>query len=117
MSVGETVSEWVSSLCTYGGSEFDDQIRTYKDKVIAAEYDGRVVPFPQKEFRYRNVMNWALLDDGSAVGFNESPRSGFSFPRTGKKIVDRYLEHYADKLEEGLKPDYGPISPARSAPL
>ncbi|NTF16884.1 hypothetical protein G6L37_00395 [Agrobacterium rubi] len=106
MSVGETVSEWVSSLCTYGGGEYDDQIRTYRDKTIVAEYDGRVVPFPQRDFRYRNVMTWALLDDGSAVGFNESPRTGFSFPRAGKKIVDRYLEHYADKLEEASNRDY-----------
>lgn len=99
---GQTVSEWVSS-CSYGSPEFDDQIRTYRDRVIVAEYDGRVVPFPQAAFRHRNVMNWILLDDGSAVGFNESPRSGFSFPRTGKKTVDRYLEYYSDKLEEGLK--------------
>lgn len=99
----QTVSEWVSSLCTYGGAEFDDQIRTYRDREIVAEYDGRVIPFPQTTFRYRNVMNWVLLDDGSAVGCNESPRSGFSFPRSGKKIVDRYLAHYADKLDEGLK--------------
>jgi hypothetical protein len=99
----QTVSEWVSSLCTYGGAEFDDQIRTYRDREIVAGYDGRVIPFPQTTFRYRNVMNWVLLDDGSAVAFNESPRSGFSFPRSGKKIVDRYLAHYADKLDEGLK--------------
>lgn len=103
MAVGETVAEWVASLCTYGGAEFDDQIRTYRDREIVAEYDGRVIPFPQTRLRYRNVMNWVLLDDGSAVGFNESPRSGFSFPRTGRKTVDLYLEHYADKLGEGLK--------------
>lgn len=99
----QTVSEWVSSLCTYGGAEFNDQIRTYRDHVIVAEYDGRAIPFPQTTFRYRNVMNWVLLDDGSAVGFNESPRSGFSFPRSGRKIVDRFLARYADKLDEGLK--------------
>jgi hypothetical protein len=99
----QTVGEWVASLASYGGIEFHDQIRTYKDREIVAEYDGRVVPFPQKTFRYRNVMSWVLLDDGTAVGFNESPRSGFSFPRTGKKVVDLYLAHYAKDLDEALK--------------
>jgi hypothetical protein len=101
--MSQTVSEWVSSLCRYGGMEFEDQIRTYKDRVIVEEYDGRVVPFPQTTYRHRNVMTWCLLDDGSAVGFNESPRSGFSFPRSGKKITDRYLEHFKDKLDEARK--------------
>jgi hypothetical protein len=105
MSGGQTVGEWVASLSQYGGAEFDDQIRTYKDKVIVDEFDGRVVLFPQRTHRYRNVMNWILLDDGTAVGFNESPRSGFSFPRTGKKIVDIYLAHFADKLDDGRKKD------------
>jgi hypothetical protein len=105
MAVGETVSEWVASHSPYGGVEFDDQIRTYRDRTIVDEFDGRVVPFPQKTPKYRNVMNWVLLDDGSAVGFNESPRSGFSFPRTGKKTVDVYLAHYAAKLDDARKKD------------
>lgn len=103
MSVGQTIGEWVSSLCQFGGAEFDDQIRTYKDKTIVDEFDGRVVPFPQGSPRYRNVMTWVLLDDGSAVGFNESPRSGFSFPRTGKKTTDLYLAHFAAKLDDARK--------------
>lgn len=105
MAVTQTVGEWVESLCRFGGAEFDDQIRTYRDRVIVAEYDGRSHAFPQRDFRYRNVMNWALLDDGSAVGFNESPRSGFSFPRTGKKIVDAYLAYFEKTAAEtsGMK--------------
>lgn len=111
MSKGQTVQEWVASLCTFGSIEFDDQIRTYADKVIVGEYDGRVAPFPQKDWRYRNVMNWVLLEDGSAVGFNESPRSGFSFPRTSKKIVDLYAERYAAEMVEGLKEEDAPLTP------
>ena len=107
MAGAETVREWVDGVCRYGGSEFEDQIRTYADRKIVAEYDGRIVPFPQKTYRYRNVMNWVLLDDGSAVGFNESPRSGYSFPRTGKAVVDRFMAHYGDKLDEARKPDGG----------
>lgn len=102
----QTVGEWVASLSQYGGVEFDDQIRTYRNRIIVAEYDGHTHAFPQRDFKYRNVMNWVLLDDGSAVGFNESPRSGFSFPRTGKKIVDAYLAHFAKEVSatSGMNP-------------
>lgn len=37
-------------------------------------------PGPQK-----NVMSWALLTNGYAVGWNENPSSGWSFPYISMK--------------------------------
>jgi hypothetical protein len=92
--IGMTVAEWVASASGNGGFEFDDQIRSYRDRRIVRMFDGREHAFPQRVWRYRNVMVWALLDDGTAVGFNESPRSGYSFPRSGKKIVGQRLAQF-----------------------
>lgn len=90
--VGTTVAEWVAGLAGNGGIEFEDQIRTYRDRRIVRVFDARKLKFPQRTQRYRNVMLWVLLDDGTSVGFNESPRSGYSFPRSGKKITSALLD-------------------------
>jgi hypothetical protein len=92
-----TVQEWVDSNCGGKSSEFSDQIARYKDLEIVQEFDGRFFAFPQTNMTYRNVFNWALLSDGSSIGWNESPRSGFSFSRSGKKITQRYMEHFKEK--------------------
>lgn len=92
-----TVRDWVSSHCNYGISEFAEQIRTYADKKIVKEFDGSELPFPQTARSYRNVMTWVLLEDGSSVGWNESPRSGWSFPRSSAKITQRYLDFFREK--------------------
>jgi hypothetical protein len=44
--------------------------------------DDRGWPGPQ-----RNVHNWWMLEDGSAVGFNENPSRGWSFPRITLKAT------------------------------
>lgn len=92
-----TVGEWIASHCQYGTSEFDEQIRTYKDRTIVKEFDGTKFAFPQNGRSYRNVMNWVLLDDGTSVGWNESPRTGWSFPRSSKRITAMYLEAFEAK--------------------
>lgn len=90
----QTVRDWISSHCQYGTSEFDDQIKNYADKKIVRQFDGTEFSFPQPRWTFRNVMNWVLLEDGSCVGWNESPRSGWSFPRTGKKTTQMYLDAF-----------------------
>ncbi len=92
-----TVREWIASHSQYGTSEFEQQIRTYADKKIVAEYDGTVVAFPQKRKTYGNVYNWVLLEDGTSVGWNESPSKGWSFPRSSKDITTRYLDFFREK--------------------
>lgn len=61
------------------------------DKEIVSVHDGCEECFPFTGYRpnYRNVNHWVILEDGSAVGWNESPRNGWSFPRVGKKTVTK----------------------------
>lgn len=88
--IGQTVAEWISD-CNMGRgtTEWDYQIQNYRELKIAAQYGIDDAHFPQSGFAYRNVMNWVMLEDGSAVGWNESPRNGWSFPRIGKRTVDK----------------------------
>ena len=97
MSETQTVREWIASHCRYGISEFEDQIAKYGHLQIVREFDGTEFSFPQTSYSYRNVMNWVLLEDGSAVGWNESPRTGWSFPRSSKRITAKYMEAFKAK--------------------
>jgi hypothetical protein len=47
------------------------------DVPVVAEYDGREKPWPGP---HKNVMNWWELENGKAVGWNENPAVGWSFP-------------------------------------
>jgi hypothetical protein len=49
----------------------------FKDIEILLEYDSRDVPWPGK---HKNVTFWWKLKNGYAVGFNENPARGWSFP-------------------------------------
>ena len=87
-----TLAQWIEA--TGSAIEFQDVIAKYGALEIVEEfgYDAfggnrRDIPFPQSQHTFRNVHNWVLLSDGSAVGWNESPRTGWSFPRLGKKTV------------------------------
>lgn len=90
-----TLKEWIEGIDRL--SSFDDLVSKHGHLEIVATYDGCVHAFPQSAHNYRNVMTWVLLSDGSAVGWNESPRTGWSFPRTGKKTVTKYLEFFKTK--------------------
>ena len=56
----------------------DTRAAKFLDVDVVAEYDDR--PFPQKRYIYRNIYTWWELKNGYAVGWNESPRNGWSFP-------------------------------------
>ena len=91
-----TLQEWISD-CNYGRgiSEFGDVVWKHRGDKIAREFrpddkDFRV--FPQQGNNYRNVHCWVLMEDGSAFGWNESPRRGWSFPRIGKKTVSKIMK-------------------------
>jgi len=92
--MSKTVREWIESHCSNGIVEFENQIHTYADKKIVLEISDLAKPFPQQTFKYRNVYNWVLLEDGTSVGWNESPRTGWSFPRSGKRITEFFVERY-----------------------
>lgn len=90
-----TVAEWLTNI----DKTFihDEKLKPILDKTIVREYDGTTHAFPQANRVYRNVFNWILLEDGTSVGWNESPRSGWSFPRSSKNITEKYLAYFKDK--------------------
>lgn len=93
MEMRQTVKEWIESNTGRNYIEYLDVIEKYGHLKIVKEVsladEATWQPFPQNDYNYRNVMHWVLLEDGSAMGWNESPRSGWSFPRVGKKSVAR----------------------------
>lgn len=52
-----------------------------KEFNMSGEEDSKNTWLSWQEFgKHKNVMNWWLLDNGYAVGFNENPSFGWSFP-------------------------------------
>lgn len=88
-----TLKDWIES--TGAAAEFADLVDRHGHLEVVKAYsahEGGWRPFPQKNRTYRNVLNWVLLSDGSAVGWNESPRSGWSFPRIGARTVSEVMQ-------------------------
>jgi hypothetical protein len=62
------------------GPEYDDApARKWADVEVIAEYDAtnRTQRWPGK---HKSVFYWCALKNGRAVGFNENPGKGWSFP-------------------------------------
>lgn len=62
------------------GCEYDDsKARQFSENLIVKEFkdtrSGEKWPGPQK-----NVYCWVILDNNHAVGWNENPATGWSFP-------------------------------------
>lgn len=61
----------------------DEAISDLQGTVIARKFGYRVVEdvvgrrWPGK---HKNVINWCVLENGYAVGWNENPARGWSFP-------------------------------------
>ncbi len=56
------------------------------DCEIAQEYSlGDLTTWKSWPGKERNVMNWWLLTDGRAVGWNENESRGWSFPVHGRR--------------------------------
>ena len=56
---------------------------------ILKRFNGYEISFPQTKKNHKHVNKWVHLSDGSAIGWNESPLSGYSFPRVGVKTVNK----------------------------
>lgn len=67
-----------------------DLILKYGDLKILKKLDGTKYPFPKNNNNYRHIFNWCLLENGGAIGWNESPRNGWSFIYIGKIAVDNF---------------------------
>lgn len=59
--------------CEYEGQSF----QRFLDIEVIEKIDGRDVPWIGS---HKNVINWYKLDNGYAVGWNENPSIGWSFP-------------------------------------
>lgn len=77
MAKKRTLRDWAPYEFSESG-EFEDQ-RSFKylDVHVDKEFDSRDKPWPGK---HKNVLNWCLLENGYAVGWNENPSRGWSFP-------------------------------------
>lgn len=62
-----------------GGEYRDDRAQLYADVEVVREYDGTKhgEGWPGK---HKNVYCWVALANGYAVGWNENPARGWSFP-------------------------------------
>ncbi|ASV44410.1 hypothetical protein PBI_SCTP2_395 [Salicola phage SCTP-2] len=92
MSEEMTLRDWINLKSPDYLAENDG----FSEKILSLKVDKEYrshesMPFPQTKFLYRYVHIWVLFEDGSAVGLNESPRSGHSMPRLGKKTVSKKL--------------------------
>lgn len=68
------------------GAEFSDgEFRRYLNHEVIeeiTEYDSR---FP---FKHKNIHVWWILEDNTAIGWNENPSVGWSFPVAKVKGVE-----------------------------
>ncbi len=59
----------------------DSKAWKFRDVKVIREVDGTVEGFPGK---HKHVYTWWELENGYAVGWNENPAIGWSFPVIGK---------------------------------
>lgn len=59
------------------GSYNDDKAYKFKDVIVTKKHDGTVDRWIGT---HKNVYVWYELKNGYAVGWNESPSRGWSFP-------------------------------------
>lgn len=83
----QTVNDFIPE---YAQNEFNDLLDKKGHLIIKAHLDGRQFMFPSNQFKY--VHRWAILEDNSVIGHNESPRNGFSFPIIGKKAIYNFYK-------------------------
>lgn len=86
----ETVNDFVPEQAH---CEFGNLLDKHGDKKVVETFYGHAYCFPS--VNYCNVNVWALLEDGSVIGMNESPRSGWSFPRLGGRAMKNFYAKYA----------------------
>ena len=59
------------------GSYSDTPAWKLRDAIVKQKHDAYVTPWPGPQ---RNVNFWFELENGKAVGWNENPSRGWSFP-------------------------------------
>lgn len=57
------------------------KLQPFLDKEILAEYnDNRRAGSRRWPGKHKNVNSWIAIEGGKAIGWNESPSTGWSFP-------------------------------------
>lgn len=75
--IGEPLKNWIKPDYMVGWFKSDDKlIKHLDDKIVAVHSSYDVSP----PFKHRNIHFWVELESGYAVGFNENPSSGWSYP-------------------------------------
>lgn len=72
-------------LASYDTCEHQKVFDLHGDKKVIERFDQREYPFPKASFK--NITYWWLLEDGTAIGLNENPNTGASFPVVGHRGV------------------------------
>lgn len=98
MYSAETVNEFVPSDAH---SMWADLLDKHGEKKVVETFYGYDYCFPSNNFR--NVHVWALLEDGSVIGMNESPRSGWSFPRIGKRAMKTFYSRFRTEKPKSIE--------------
>jgi len=71
-----------------GGEYIDEPFRKYMDTQVVKKIDAFHHRWPG---RHKNVHIWYILENGKAVGFNENPSIGWSFPVINHNHADCYI--------------------------
>lgn len=82
-------------------TEFQDtEAYKYAEIEVLTEVDSRVIAWPGT---HKNVNFWVALANGKAVGWNENPARGWSFPvvKYERKITRDWFESCHDSNERG----------------
>ncbi len=74
----KTLRDWVP----YEALDYtEDRFFKYLDQKVVQEYGlGGGEQWKSWPGTHKNVLNWCVLENGFAVGWNENPSTGWSFP-------------------------------------
>lgn len=66
--------------CVPSEAMHESVLQKYADVEVIKEYVLHEKGWKSWPGKHKNVMNWYVLANGKAVGFNENPAVGWSFP-------------------------------------
>ena len=61
-------------------ARWEQHLHKYFECEVVKEYKQGFRGWLRWPGKHKNVMNWCVLSNGKAVGFNENPAVGWSFP-------------------------------------
>ena len=75
--------DWLPYEAIHGGEFDDDKFNKYLDIEVVEDWGCTLdedAPHPYWIGTHKNVHNWCIIKNGIAVGWNENPSVGWSFP-------------------------------------